>query len=73
MTEPVLVQTSLAWACVNRYGGIANDTIRAYRCDSIKAFSEGMNSPWRYWQRKHGWSCRRILIGDPAILVEHTL
>lgn len=64
------IQTSIVWACVNRYGGIANDTIRAYRRDSIAAFNEDMGQSWEYWRRKHGWTCQRVLIGDPAILVE---
>lgn len=64
------IQTQTSWACVNRFGGVANDTIRAYRKDSIKAFTSDMPNDWRHWRRKHGWTCRKVLIGDPAILVE---
>lgn len=66
----VRIQTRTAWACVNRFGGVANDTIRAYRKDSIAAFMSDMDRDWRWWRRTHGWTCRVVLIGDPAVLVE---
>lgn len=62
------IQTSAAWACVNRYGGVVNHTIRTYRRDSIDAFMEGVGRDWRWWRRNHGWTCRRVVIGDPAVL-----
>ena len=65
-----MIQTSTAWACVNRFGGVANDTIRAYRKDSIRAFTDDVNKPWGWWRTHHGWTCRRVIIGDPAVLIE---
>lgn len=61
-TEALVERPQTAWACVNRYGGVANDTIRAYRRDSIKEFERDMPRNWRWWTRNRGWSCRRITI-----------
>lgn len=52
-----------AWACVNRHGHIALDTVRAYRGDSIAAFMDDMpEKPWPWWRKRHGWRCRRVAV-----------